>query len=48
VFTLAAPPTAEHMAAHLFGVARDAGLPVRAVRMWESETSFASFERPGA
>jgi len=43
LFLLDAPPTAENMAAHLYGIARGAGLPVLAVRFWETETSMASF-----
>ncbi len=45
VFALAGPPTAENLAAHLFAVARDAGLPVVRVRIWESDGSCASYER---
>jgi len=44
VFVLDGPPTAEALAAHLFGVARAAGLPVRAVRFWETERSMAAYE----
>ena len=43
VFELDGPPTAENMAAHLFGVAEDAGLPVTTVRVWESDTSVAGY-----
>jgi 6-pyruvoyltetrahydropterin/6-carboxytetrahydropterin synthase len=43
VFELDGPPTAEIMAAHLFDVARDAGLPVTQVRVWESEASVAGY-----
>ncbi len=43
LFLLDGPPTAENLAAHLYGVARGAGLPVRAIRFWETETSMASF-----
>jgi 6-pyruvoyltetrahydropterin/6-carboxytetrahydropterin synthase len=42
-FAIDNPPTAENMAAHLCGVARDAGLPIRAVRLWETEVSMGSF-----
>jgi len=44
VFVLDAPTTAENLAAHLFKVARDAGLPVAAVRFWETPNSAASYE----
>jgi 6-pyruvoyltetrahydropterin/6-carboxytetrahydropterin synthase len=43
IFAMDGPPTAENMAAHLFGVARDAGLPIRAVRLWETDVSMGSF-----
>jgi 6-pyruvoyltetrahydropterin/6-carboxytetrahydropterin synthase len=42
-YELDAPPTAEHLAAHLFRVARGAGLPVTAVHFWETETSVAVY-----
>jgi len=43
VFLLDGPPTAEKLAAHLYRIARDAGLPVSGVRFWETETSFATY-----
>jgi len=43
VFELDTVPTAENLAAHLFHVASDAGLPVSAVRFWETGTSVATF-----
>jgi len=43
VFTLDGPPTAERLAAHLYGVAREAGLPVATIRLWETESSVASY-----
>ena len=43
VFLLDGPPTAERLAAHLFGVAREAGLPVARIRLWETETSVATY-----
>lgn len=46
VYELEAPPTAENMAAFLFQVARDAGLPVRAIRFWETDTSLAVYRGP--
>ncbi|MHC4550830.1 MAG: 6-pyruvoyl trahydropterin synthase family protein [Planctomycetota bacterium] len=44
VYELEAPPTAENMAAHLYRVAEQAGLPVSVVRFWESDTAMAVFE----
>ena len=46
VHELDGPPTAEMLAAHLFDVARQAGLPVTAVRFWETERSMAAYEGP--
>ena len=43
VFVLDGPPTAERLAAHLYKVARDAGLPVAGIRFWETETSVATY-----
>lgn len=43
VFELDAPTTAENLAARLFAVARDAGLPVAAVRFWETPDSVATY-----
>jgi len=43
VFLIEGPPTAERLAAHLFGVAREAGLPVASIRLWETETSVATY-----
>ncbi len=43
VYELEGPPTAENLAAHLFHVARDAGLPVSAIRFWETPTSMACY-----
>jgi len=48
VFELGGPPTAERLAAHLFGVAREAGLPVVCVRLWESDGSCATYDEGGA
>jgi 6-pyruvoyltetrahydropterin/6-carboxytetrahydropterin synthase len=44
VFLLDGAPTAENLARHLFGVARERGLPVTRVRFWESDSSMASYE----
>jgi 6-pyruvoyltetrahydropterin/6-carboxytetrahydropterin synthase len=43
VFVLDGPPTAERLASHLFGVARAAGLPVVGIRLWETDTSVATY-----
>lgn len=43
VFLLDGPPTAERLAAHLFEVAREAGLPVAGIRLWETDTSVATY-----
>ena len=44
VYELDGPPTAENLARHLHRVAREAGLPVRAIRFWETERSMALYE----
>jgi len=46
VHLLDGDPTAENLAAALFRVAREAGLPVREVRVWETPTSMARYEEP--
>ena len=43
VFALDGPTTAENLAAQLFFVARDAGLPVEEVRFWETPDSLAVY-----
>ena len=43
VFLLEGPPTAERLASRLFEVARAAGLPVAGIRLWETETSVATY-----
>ncbi|MGQ0612912.1 MAG: 6-pyruvoyl trahydropterin synthase family protein [Planctomycetaceae bacterium] len=43
VYELEGDPTAENLAAELYGAAKAAGLPVHAVRFWETPTSMASF-----
>jgi 6-pyruvoyltetrahydropterin/6-carboxytetrahydropterin synthase len=43
VCVLDAPPTAENLAARLFDVAAEAGLPVAAVRFWETDSSLAVY-----
>jgi len=44
VHELDAPPTAENLARRLYEVAAKAGLPVRAIRFWETERSMALYE----
>jgi len=44
VHLLDAPPTAENLARRLFEVAAGAGLPVTAIRFWETERSMALYE----
>ncbi|MGH2671277.1 MAG: 6-pyruvoyl trahydropterin synthase family protein, partial [bacterium] len=44
VYELEGAPTAENLAAILFRVAKEAGLPVTAVRFWETDASVALFE----
>ncbi|MHC4819745.1 MAG: 6-pyruvoyl trahydropterin synthase family protein [Planctomycetota bacterium] len=43
VYVLDAPPTAENLAVRLFTVAAEAGLPVAAVRFWETDSSLAVY-----
>jgi 6-pyruvoyltetrahydropterin/6-carboxytetrahydropterin synthase len=43
VFTLESNPTVERIAKLIFDMARDQGLPVLAVRVWETPTSFAEY-----
>ncbi|MHC4959023.1 MAG: 6-pyruvoyl trahydropterin synthase family protein [Planctomycetota bacterium] len=43
VYELDGPTTAENLARHVFEVARDAGLPVSAVRFWETPDSVAGY-----
>ncbi|MBI4423226.1 MAG: 6-carboxytetrahydropterin synthase [Elusimicrobia bacterium] len=42
--TLAANPTAENIARHVFDYARAQGLPVASVRLWETPNSVATCE----
>ena len=44
VHEMDAPPTAENLARRLYVVAREAGLPVRAIRFWETERSMALYD----
>ena len=43
VFLLDGPPTAERLAARLYRVAREAGLPVAGIRFWETDSSVATY-----
>ena len=42
-FTLSVNPTAENLARLLFQKARELGLPVSAVRLWETESCYAEY-----
>ena len=44
VFVMDRNPTAENIARLIFERARDAGLPVREVRLWETERCHASYQ----
>jgi 6-pyruvoyltetrahydropterin/6-carboxytetrahydropterin synthase len=44
VHLLDAPPTAENLSRRLFEVARSSGLPVTAIRFFETERSMAIYE----
>lgn len=46
VYLLDGEPTAENLAAALFRAAKEAGLPVRSVRLHETPTSLATYEGP--
>ena len=43
VYSMEGSPTAERLAAVLYRVASDAGLPIAGIRFWETETSYATF-----
>jgi 6-pyruvoyltetrahydropterin/6-carboxytetrahydropterin synthase len=43
VFTLESNPTVERIAKLIFDISREQGLPVVAVRVWETPTSFAEY-----
>jgi 6-pyruvoyltetrahydropterin/6-carboxytetrahydropterin synthase len=43
IFLVDANPTVEHIAKIIFDHARDAGLPVVRVTVWETPSSFASY-----
>ena len=43
IVTVAYPPTAENLAREIFFYAKKSGFPVRQVRIWETESSMASF-----
>ena len=38
------PPTAENLAKNIFDFAKKSGLPVKEVRLWETENSLASYD----
>ena len=44
VFLVDANPTVEHIAKIIFDYARAQGLPVKSVRVWETPTSYATFD----
>lgn len=46
VYETEGEPTAENLAAEIYRVARSAGLPVSAVRFWETDHSLAVYEGP--
>jgi len=46
VFTLESNPTVERIAELIFEMARDSGLDVAAVRVWETPSSFATYSKP--
>jgi 6-pyruvoyltetrahydropterin/6-carboxytetrahydropterin synthase len=43
VFKLDSNPTVERIAKLVFDMSRDQGLPVSAVRIWETPSSFAEY-----
>ena len=43
VFKMDAPPTAENIARLIYGKARELGLPVAAVRLWETPRACAEY-----
>ena len=44
VFLVDSNPTVEHIAKIIFDYARSQGLPVESVRVWETPTSYATFD----
>jgi 6-pyruvoyltetrahydropterin/6-carboxytetrahydropterin synthase len=46
VYVLDSNPTAERIARLIFDAARDSGLPVRRVTLWETPTSSATYQDP--
>jgi len=46
VYVIAEVPTAENLAAHLYRIASDGGLPVTSVRFWETPSSMAVYDGP--
>jgi 6-pyruvoyltetrahydropterin/6-carboxytetrahydropterin synthase len=47
VFVMDCNPTAENIARLIYQQARESGLPVVEVVLWETENCFASFSNPG-
>jgi 6-pyruvoyltetrahydropterin/6-carboxytetrahydropterin synthase len=43
LYVMAENPTAENIAKHVFDVARDSGLNVTEVRLWETPSSYATY-----
>lgn len=46
-FTLKSNPTAENIAKFIFETLEEQGLPISAIRVWESSTSFAEYRLGG-
>jgi 6-pyruvoyltetrahydropterin/6-carboxytetrahydropterin synthase len=46
VFTLESNPTVERIAKLIFEMARDAGLDIATVRVWETPSSYATYSEP--
>jgi 6-pyruvoyltetrahydropterin/6-carboxytetrahydropterin synthase len=46
-YVMAENPTAENIARLIFHRVREKGLPVRAVRLWETPQAFAEYREPG-
>jgi 6-pyruvoyltetrahydropterin/6-carboxytetrahydropterin synthase len=44
VFVVGSNPTVEHIAKIIFDFARSQGLPVESVKVWETPTSWATFD----
>jgi 6-pyruvoyltetrahydropterin/6-carboxytetrahydropterin synthase len=46
IFSMAANPTAENIAKVIYDTAKDKGLPVSSVTLWETPNSFATYLEP--